>query len=192
MKNKSDIVICGVGGQGILLCSNIIGNAAIKEGIEVRGFEVHGMAQRSGSVEAHIRLNCKYGPKIPIGKGDILIGFEPLEAARYSYYLKKEGVAIVNSYKIPILGNDYDIDQMFKIIKRKTENIYIENFTEKAKEIGSVKVLNILMLGYASKFIPIKRETFKKAIKEIVKPEFVDINVFAFECGIKMLEKNLK
>lgn len=190
MNKKLDILICGVGGQGILLCSNVLGNAAVKEGIKVRGVEVHGMAQRGGSVEAHIRLNCNYGPKIPLGKADILIGFEPLEAARYSPYLKKDGVAVINSYKIPVLGNDYDINQAIEIIKKRTKNIYVENFTEKAKEIGSLKVINILMLGFSSKFIPIKEDTFIKVIKEIVKVKFIEMNIFAFDYGIKMLKES--
>ena len=145
MRKKFDILICGVGGQGILLCSNVIGVSAVEEGVSVRGVEVHGMAQRGGSVEAHIRLNCNYGPKIPSGKADLLIGFEPLEAARYSVYLKKNGICIVNSYKIPVLRQDYEEEEMVKIIKKRTKRIYIENFTEMAKKIGSVKIVNILI-----------------------------------------------
>jgi len=183
MNKKFDIFISGVGGQGILLCSNIIGNAAVEEEIPVRGVEVHGMAQRGGSVEAHIRLNCNYGPKIPYGKADLLIGFEPLEAARYSVYLKKNGVCIVNSYKIPVSGQDYDEEGVVKIIKKKTERIYIENFTEMAKKIGSVRVVNILMLGYASYFIPLKKNSLIKSIKKLVKKEFLELNLKAFKTG---------
>ena len=183
MKKKVDILICGVGGQGILLCSNIIGIAGIEEGFSVRGTEIHGMSQRGGSVEAHIRLNCNYGPQIPYGKGDILIGFEPLEAARYSNYLKENGICVVNSYKIPIIGYEYDEKEIIKIIKRKTDKIYIENFTEKSKELGYVRCLNILMLGFASNFIPIKEESFIKAINMYVKKEFVKINYLFFKSG---------
>jgi len=181
MNNKFDILICGVGGQGILLCSNVIGSAAAEEGVSVRGVEVHGMAQRGGSVEAHIRLNCNYGPKIPYGKADLLIGFEPLEAARYSVYLKEKGICVVNSYKIPVAGQDYDEEEVVKIIKKRTERIYVENFTEIAKKIGFVRVVNILMLGYASNFIPLKKKSFLKAIKKLVRKEFIEMNIYAFE-----------
>lgn len=177
---KFDIIISGVGGQGILLLSNVIGQACIEEKIPVKGVEVHGMAQRGGSVEAHIRIGGIYGPKIPEGKADLLISLEPLEAARYSKYLKKDGIAIVNSFKIPLLGNDYDVEEMIEIVKERTKKIYIENFTEIAIKLGSVKVLNILMLGFASKFIPLKQESFKKAIKKLVKPHFINLNISAF------------
>jgi len=190
MNNKFDILICGVGGQGILLCSNVIGNAAVEEEIPVKGVEVHGMAQRGGSVEAHIRLNCNYGPKIPYGKAELLIGFEPLEAARYSVYLKEKGICVVNSYKIPVLGQDYEEKEIIEIVRKKTEKIYIENFTEMAKEIGSVRVVNILMLGYTSYFIPLKKSSFMKSIKKLVKKEFIELNLKAFKTGELKL-KNL-
>ena len=191
MRKKFDILICGVGGQGILLCSNVIGVSAVEEKIPVRGVEVHGMAQRGGSVEAHIRLNCNYGPKIPSGKADLLIGFEPLEAARYSVYLKKNGICIVNSYKIPVLGQDYEEEEVVKIIKKRTEKIYIENFTEMAKKIGSVRVVNILMLGYTSYFIPLKKSSFIKSIKKLVKKEFIELNLKAFKTGELKLKNKL-
>jgi len=191
MNKKFDILISGVGGQGILLCSNIIGNAAVEEEIPVKGVEVHGMSQRGGSVEAHIRLNCNYGPKIPYGKADLLIGFEPLEAARYSVYLKKNGICIVNSYKIPVLGQDYDKEEVVKIIRKKTERIYIENFTEMAKKIGSIRIVNILMLGYASYFTPLKKISFIKSIKKLVKKEFIKLNLKAFKTGELKLKNKL-
>jgi len=180
MNNKFDILISGVGGQGILLCSNVIGVAAVEEEIPVRGVEVHGMAQRGGSVEAHIRLNCNYGPRIPYGKADLLMSFEPLEAARYSNYLKKNGICIINSYKIPVLGEDYD-EEIIQIIKKKTKNVYIENFTEMAKEIGSIRIVNVLMLGYTSYFIPLKKMSLK----------FIELNLKAFKTGELELKNKL-
>ena len=177
---KFDIIISGVGGQGILLLSNIIGQACIEEKVPVKGAEIHGMAQRGGSVEAHIRIGGIYGPKIPEGKADLLLSLEPLEAARYSCYLKKDGIAIVNNFKIPLLGEDYSVDEMIEIVKKKTKNIYVENFTEIAIKLGSVRILNILMLGFASKFIPLKKESLKKAIKKLVKPQFIELNLSAF------------
>jgi len=191
MNKKFDILISGVGGQGILLCSNIIGNAAVEEEIPVRGVEVHGMSQRGGSVEAHIRINCKYGPRIPYGKADLLMSFEPLEAARYSNYLKENGICIVNNYKIPVLEQDYDEKEIIEIIRKKTEKIYIENFTEMAKEIGSIRIVNVLMLGYASYFIPLKKTSLIKSIKKLVKKEFVNLNLKAFKTAELKLKNKL-
>jgi len=180
MEKKFDIVICGVGGQGILLCSDIIGTAGIIEGLEVKGSEIHGMSQRGGSVDAHIRLNCKFGPRIPDGEADLIIGLEPLETARNLFYLKSDGIVVTNSFKIPLVGKDYDEKEIIDFIKSKIKNTYVENFTQIAQKIGSIKVLNILMLGYASKFIPLKKESFYKAIEYNVKKEFLKVNLSAF------------
>ncbi|MCM8818092.1 MAG: indolepyruvate oxidoreductase subunit beta [Candidatus Omnitrophica bacterium] len=177
---KFDILICGVGGQGIILCSNIIGNAGVIEKLPVKGCEIHGMAQRGGSVESHIRLNCIFGPKIPFGNADLIIGFEPLETARAILYIKKGGIVVVNSFPIPLLGAQYNYNEIIEILKSKTKNIYIENFTSIAKKIGSVKILNILMLGFSSKFIPLKKESLISSMKNFIPEKFWEINLNAF------------
>ena len=131
MKNSFDIVICGVGGQGILLASNIIGQASIEEDLPVKGIETHGMSQRGGSVEAHIRIGGIYGPKISSEKVDLLLSFEPLEGARYSYYLKKESFAVINTASIPLPGSsEPEISNLLEIVKQKTPNLIAENFTK--------------------------------------------------------------
>ncbi|MFN4227473.1 MAG: indolepyruvate oxidoreductase subunit beta [Candidatus Ratteibacteria bacterium] len=185
MKTKFDILICGVGGQGIILLANLIGNAAVIEGIKVKGSEIHGMAQRGGSVEAYVRLNCIYGPKIPFGQADLIIGLEPIEACRRHFYLKKDGIMIVNNFAIPIPGKEFQYEQVIEFLKSKTPNIYIENFTELAKKIGTSKILNTLMLGFASKFIPLKKESFIKAIKNTFSKDLIKINIDAFNYFIK-------
>jgi len=183
---KCDVILAGVGGQGILLSSDILGRACICENRPVKGAEVHGMAQRGGSVEAHIRIGCLYGPKIPAGKADILIAMEPLEGARFSFYLKENGFAVINTARIPLLGRIYKTEEMLGIIKKKTPNIICGDFTVEAVRAGSAKVLNILMLGAAFKQLPLRKESLAAAIRENVKEAFVEMNLAAFDKGLTM------
>ncbi|MCK9265519.1 indolepyruvate oxidoreductase subunit beta [bacterium] len=185
-KNRCDILISGVGGQGILLCSDILGEASIYENLPVKGAEVHGMAQRGGSVEAHVRIGCSYGPMIPLGKADILLAMEPLEGARYSYYLKEGGFAVVNTRRIPLLGEEYDIEKTLSIIREKTSDIIAGDFFNSVQKVSSGKALNIFMLGIASSKIPLKKESLLLAIEKNVKEKFVQMNLMAFEEGIKI------
>ena len=188
MRRKFDIVIAGVGGQGILLTSNIIGQACIYEGIPVKGAETHGMSQRGGSVEAHIRIGGVYGPKVPAGKADLLLAFEPLEGARYSHYLKKGGIAIINLFPIPPSTAPYpEIEKLLGMIKEKTARCISENFTDISLKIGSVRILNVLMLGVSARFLPLKPVNIEKAIKKVVKKEFIQINLSAFKKGYEYI-----
>lgn len=183
---KCDVLIAGVGGQGILLCSNILGTACIIEGMPVKGAEVHGMAQRGGSVEAHVRIGCIYGPMIPRGSADILIAAEPLEGARFSGWLKKEGIAVVNTAQIPPVGQTYKTGDMTEILKKRTGNIITHGFTEEAIKLGSIQALNVLMLGAALKFLPLKKESIAEAIGKTVKKGFIELNTAALNLGMSI------
>ncbi len=186
MENKN-IMVVGVGGQGTLLTSRIIGKTALTAGYDVKLSEVHGMAQRGGSVVTFVRYGEKVSePVVEEGKADILISFERLEAMRYAHYLKKDGIIIVN---------DCRIDPMPVVIGAKT---YPENIIEElskihtvysidggkiANELGNSKVLNSVVLGLAAKYIGFTKQEWISVIEKTVPAKTIEINEKAFLLG---------
>ncbi|RLG60069.1 MAG: indolepyruvate ferredoxin oxidoreductase subunit beta [Candidatus Hydrothermarchaeota archaeon] len=192
MTNKIDklsIIITGVGGQGILLASNVLGKAAIYEGYNVIGSETHGMAQRGGSVVSHVRIGNVFSPLIPKGKADYMLAFEPLEALRNAEFLNEKSIAIVNTYPIiptTLRGEVWKYPKVEKILTelKKFSEVMAINASELARKAGSIKTLNVVMLGaLASTNFPLKEENLKRAIREIVPPKTIEINMKAFELG---------
>jgi len=189
-----NILICGVGGQGTILASYVLGNAALKEGLKVRLGEIHGMAQRGGSVVSHVRMGDEvYGSVIPLEKADVIIAFEPLEALRNISSLKKGGKVILNTERInPIsvsLGES-EYPQIEEIISRLSEKgkVYSFNATEIAKKIGNQVTMNMVMIGALSFLeIPIKNETLLETIN-LVLGKKAELNIKAFEAGRKKIE----
>ena len=187
MSGSLDIVIAGVGGQGILLLSDIIGQACLLEGLPVRGTEVHGMAQRGGSVEAHVRVNCTYGPRVPAGRADILIGFEPLEAARYAHSLKKEGRAVVNTRPIVPPGGAADyppVEKLLGIVRGACSQVIADDYTALAGLAGSDRAVNVVMLGVCLRFLPFSEETIRRSLELKVKPQYHPLNRKALSLGM--------
>lgn len=189
-----NILICGVGGQGTILASYILGNAALREGYKVRLGEVHGMAQRGGSVVSHVRMGDEvYGSVIPQGKANIIMAFKPLEGLRNISYLKKDGITILNTEKInPIsvsLGecNYPPIEEIISSLSEKGK-VYHFNATEMAKKLGSQITMNMVMIGALS-FLetPIKNETLLETITSTLSKK-LEINLNAFETGRKKME----
>jgi indolepyruvate ferredoxin oxidoreductase beta subunit len=182
-----DIVICGVGGQGIILASNVLCHAAFLEGYDVKKSEVHGMAQRGGSVITHVRIGNKvYSPLIEQGKSDIILAFEKLEALRYIHYLKKHGTAIVNDREIPpmsvLTGAASYPENIETDLKRHGKIIYVD--AEKiALGLGNIRTVNIILLGVLSNLLDFTRKSWKKSITGNVKKKFVDLNIAAFDKG---------
>lgn len=187
MEKTMNIMVVGVGGQGTLLTSRIIGKTALAAGYDVKLSEVHGMAQRGGSVVTFVRYGEKvYEPVVEEGEADVLISFERLEAMRYAHYLKRDGIIIVN---------DCRIDPMTVVIGAKSypENI-IEGLSEEhklysidggsvAKELGNSKVLNSVVLGLAAKHIGFSEEEWLCVLRDTVPPKTVEINEKAFRRG---------
>src|SRR6056297_1737072 len=179
MNNMKSILLTGVGGQGVLTASEILSDALIDEGYDVKKAEVHGMSQRGGSVNSHLRYGEKvYSPLIEEGSADIIFSFEVLETIRFSKYLKENGKLVVNNLKI-IPNSVYFSDVKYpknpdKVLKDVfDENLYMFNAFKIAKEIGNSKYANVVMLGAISEIMDISDESMKKAIENRVPPKTV-------------------
>ena len=190
---NKDILICGVGGQGTVLASRIIAAAAMAEGSTVHSAETIGMAQRGGPVTSHVRIGDEaYSPLIPNKKADLIIGFEPAEVVRNINYLSRDGIAVVNTSPVKpvtesLLKSGYDGTEMVSYLKENVNCIFVDGNTE-CEKLGSVKFLNILLLGVAagSGKLGIKKETILEEIKKRVKEKFVDANTKAFLTGYEI------
>ena len=186
---NKNIVLCGVGGQGTVLASKLIAAAAMKKGISVMSAETIGMAQRGGSVFSHIRLGEHlHSPMIAKGTADIIIGFEPAEAVRMLPYLKDNGQVIVSSHAImpvtsTLSGADYDGKEIILYLKKVVNNLLVVDSEKACHELGSSKVLNILLLGAAisSGALGLTEEEIQDAIKERLPEKFHDLNYRALQ-----------
>ena len=187
MQTKN-IMIVGVGGQGTLLASKLLGKLLLGKGFDVKVSEVHGMSQRGGSVVTYVRYGEKvYSPIIDKGEADFIISFEKLEAARYAQYLKAEGSIIVNAQEIEpmpvITGAAVYPHAVLDNLSAKGVSIDEVNALELALAAGTSKAVNIVLMGRLSKLMPIEKEKWIEAIKQTVAPKFVEMNVKAFELG---------
>lgn len=187
MKTKN-IMIVGVGGQGTLLASKLLGKILMKKGYDVKVSEVHGMSQRGGSVVTYVRYGDKvYSPIIDKGEADIILSFELLEAARWMEYLRNNGTIITNTQQtnpMPVITGmaEYPSD-LDKKIKATGLNIASFDALKLAQEAGSSKAVNLVLLGKLSHYFDFTEEDWMDAIKESVPPKFLEINIKAFNLG---------
>jgi len=187
MTRGFDILIVGIGGQGTILASNILGEACLIEGRHVKGAETHGMAQRGGSVESHIRIDGEFGPLIPPGQADLLISFDLLEALRYSHYLRSGGRMVVNRHLV--LPTSVFTQKLTAPSEAEIEtalrkfDICLLDADKMATEAGSPLSQNVVMLGAAARSIPLAPESLLDAVKRLVPKKTTEINVKAFERG---------
>ena len=185
-----NIMIVGVGGQGSLLASKLLGNLLTDEGYDVKVSEVHGMSQRGGSVVTYVRYGEKvYSPIVDRGEADYIVAFEKIEAARYASYLKKDGKIIVNTQEVdpmPVITGaaEYPSDALNNLMDLGLSVDALDALTP-ATEAGSPKAVNILLMGRLSKYMDIDEEKWIAAIKKSVAPKFVEMNLKAFEIGRK-------
>ena len=190
MKNNRvfNVLIVGVGGQGIILASDVLSLVAARHGYDVKKNEIHGMAQRGGSVSSHIRFGTSVSsPIIKVGEADVLLSFEQLETIRYFPFLSDSGKVIVNDQRIlpPAVftgKQEYPPDVVEKI-KEKVPDAVIVDGIGVANKLGNPRVLNVIFLGVLSKYVDIPAETYEEVLKESLKPGLVDINLKAFHEG---------
>ncbi len=183
-----NVVMSGVGGQGVLVASDVLVRVAMLAGLDTKKSEVHGMAQRGGSVVSQIRYGEKiYSPLIEKGSADIILAFEKLEAVRYLDFLKPNGIMIINSQQItPLSVFFFDIpypEDVQVICKKKTEQIVMIEGIKIAERLKNQRVLNTVMLGALSNFLQFDEEHWIKAIEQRVPPKTFDLNRKAFEAG---------
>ena len=190
MAETKNIMIVGVGGQGTLLTSRILGGITVENGYDVKLSEVHGMAQRGGSVVTYVRYGEKVTePIVEEGQADALIAFEKLEALRYAHFLKKDGVIIVNDQKIDpmpvVTGVAKYPEGIIEHLSEKYKVISVDAQKE-ALELGNSRVFNVIILGVAASKMDFEKEQWIEVIKKKVPPKTIDINVKAFERGYEI------
>jgi len=193
-----NIILAGVGGQGILLAAEILGTAALKEGLNVRVGEIHGMAQRGGAVISNIRIGQKVlAPTVLEGQADVFLGFEPLETLRNLKFASEKTLIIMNEERIT------PTELTAKMIKypglreignkicRFTKNIVTVDAAELAKKAGNVLTENVVLIGAlaATKKLPVKSESILDALRELVPAKHLDVNVKAFKFGYEFVKK---
>jgi len=195
-----NVFICGVGGQGLVLLTRVIGDACAKSGKKIVTGEMYGLSQRSGAVSVHMRIgDDAFSPLIPIGQADIMIALEAVESLRYIEYLKKDGIILMNkrimhppieTSKIIDSKNKieyFEIDQVISKLKKWTSNIALINALKLAKESGNARTENTVFLGCLSalQVFPVEEKYVKQSIIDAVPKKTVEVNLEAFELGRK-------
>jgi len=193
---KRDIILSGVGGQGILSIANVIGKAALNDGLQIKQAEVHGMSQRGGDVQSNLRISSDpiASDLIPRGSADIIISLEPMEALRYLSYLSKQGWVITNTTPFVNIGNYPDekkLNEAFDILPQ----VITVDVDSLAKEVASPRAANIVLLGVAAPFVGIDALKLEQGIRDIFSSKgdaIVDSNLAAFRAGYEYTQKNIK
>ena len=189
---KLDLIFTGVGGQGVVVLSDIFCEAALLDGYDVAKAEIHGMAQRGGSISAHVRVGDKVlSPLIERGKSDVVVGFEVLETARALPMLSPKGIVMVNTKYIPPItmlqrsAKPLNAEVLLKLIHEKAHKVYEIDGIDLASKLGNLMVVNTILLGAVSALpnVPVKVESFQQAIASRLKEKYVKLNLQAFQKG---------
>ena len=188
--NTKNIMVVGVGGQGSVLTSNLLGRLLMNEGYDTKVSEVHGMSQRGGSVVTYVRYGDKvYSPIIDKGQADVIVSFELLEASRWLSYLAKDGYLITNTQRIDpmpvIIGAMEYPENLVSKMRATGANVDAIDALSLALQAGISRAVNIVMMGRLSNYFPFAKESWDKAISETVPERYLEVNRIAFELGMK-------
>lgn len=184
----TNFLLCGVGGQGVLLASTILAKAALRQGLDVKGGEVHGMAQRGGAVVSHMRIGDKvYSPLVPLGHCDFMLGFEPLEAVRNAHWVRTTGLILYNTYRVNPSTVAAGMAEYPEDLEQRLDAFPCRKLmvpaSELARQAGDIRAANAVMAGALSRHLDFPRETWEKALEESVPPKVLEINRKAFALG---------
>lgn len=193
MSKVKSVVIVGVGGQGTLLASRVLGSAMLSLGVDVKVSEVHGMSQRGGSVVTYVRYGEKvYSPVIEQGEADVVLAFEALEAARFLPWLKPGGTVVVNTQQIdpmPVVTGAAAYPQdIIGAVKKQGVKVVAFDALSLAEQAGSVKAVNVVLIGAMARLLETGKEVWVDTIRATVPPKFIDMNLKAFELGYNAQE----
>ncbi|MCE5323533.1 indolepyruvate oxidoreductase subunit beta [bacterium] len=183
-----NISLVGVGGQGTLLASNILCQVALLTGKDVKKNEVHGMAQRGGSVVSQVRVGTSvHSPMIAVGETDILLSFEKVEALRFAHYLSPDGIALVNDQEIrPVTvssGQSQWPDDLDGKLKSTFSKLELIPALDIARSLGNIRAVNVVMIGALANHTDISDDIWRESIRQLVKPKFLDLNLNAYDAG---------
>ncbi|MEW6720837.1 MAG: indolepyruvate oxidoreductase subunit beta [Thermodesulfobacteriota bacterium] len=190
--SRGDVFLAGVGGQGTLLASEVLGEAFLRSGYDVKKSDVHGMAQRGGAVTTHLRYGPKvFSPLIEPGRADLLIAFEKIEALRFAHYLRPGGVLVVNAQEIypPSVATGrepYPADAETRLAA-VTERLYVVDALASALALREIRAVNMVMVGAASRFLPLPENAYEEALRESLPERIVEVNLRAFRAGRELL-----
>ncbi|VVB71828.1 Indolepyruvate oxidoreductase subunit IorB [uncultured archaeon] len=187
--SECDIVIVGVGGQGVILISDVIGRAGVMAAKPMRGAETHGMAQRGGSVINHTRIGCRYSPMVASGGADVLLALEPAEALRFAHFLSPEGVALVNTGPVlPVTVTTGKFaypswEEILAPLSGLCREVKSMDATRLARQAGTAQAMNVVMLGALCRYIPLPEDLLQAALSEVVPGRYLEANKKAFSLG---------
>jgi indolepyruvate ferredoxin oxidoreductase beta subunit len=191
---KRDIVLAGVGGQGVLTLAVLIVNAAMREGLNVRQAEVHGMSQRGGAVEAHVRLSDGplFSNLVPKGRADLILATEPLEALRNIDYLSAGGLIVTNSATVENIPNYPPHEELMRLLNNCGCKVCLIDAAAVAKEAGTTRAQNVVLIGAASEFVGLRLESLQAAVSEMFakgRKDMVDMNLRALQLGALRIQQ---
>ena len=189
MSEVKSVLIVGVGGQGTLLASRLLGNAMVAAGHDVKVSEVHGMSQRGGSVSTQVRWGEKvYSPLIGDGAADYMVAFEKMEAVRYANFLKPQGVAVINDYEIAsatIAAGQFEYPAGCLEAMQNAFQVFSLKAGEIAMSLGSSKCMNIVLFGALTHVLKLEEIDWEDVIRDTVPPKFLDLNLRAYRAGLE-------